>query len=175
MAPEVDRDAVTRLMEGRRNPPDEQVAVGNERVDIELVGIGNGPFRVRKKGWEWTVDEPPERGGTDSAANPLAYFLSGAATCLLSHYMLYAISEDVAIDAIELLARMRFDRRVHGGRITEVIYDIEIGSSASGEAIQALAERAQDSCYAHNTLAAAGVALTANLRLNGQDLATLTM
>lgn len=171
---QVDRVAVTRLLEGRRNPPSEQVAFGTERIDIELKGVGNGPFACRKKDWEWVVDEPPERGGQDTAPNPLAYFLSGSATCLLSHYMLCAISEGVPVEAIALTARMRFHRALSGGRITEVIYDLDLESAAPAERILGLAERAQDACYAHNTLRAASTALTTNLRLNGEPLATLT-
>ena len=55
------------------------------------------------------------------------------------------------------------------------IYDIKVASPASPEALKALAERAQDSCYAHNTLAAAGVTLTTKIEANGKKLATLVV
>ena len=171
---EPDRDAVMELLEGRRSGrPD--TSIGAERVDIELRGVGNGPYVCRKKGFEWVVDEPSERGGLDTGANPLAYFVSGAATCLLSHWMLCAIEDEVAVDELRLRARMRFDRRMPGGRITEVFYDVALSSKADPEALEALARRAQDACYAHNTLAAAGVTMTTKIELNGEPLATLVV
>jgi uncharacterized OsmC-like protein len=173
MEDRVDQVAVTRLMEDRRNPPNEDLTIGNERVDIELRGPGNGPFVCRKKGWEWIVDEPPARGGQDTAANPLAYLLSGAATCLLSHWMLYLIEAGTQVDGLTLRARMRFDRRIRGGKITRVIYDIALVSPGDREEIRKLCELAQASCYAHNTLKAAGIPLTTSISLNGDPLAKL--
>lgn len=168
------REAVNELMAGRRSGrPDARF--GAERVDIELRGAGNGPYVCRKKSFEWTVDEPEERGGTDIGANPLAHFVSGAATCLLSHWMLHAIEEGVPIEDLTLRARMRFDRSMPGGRITEVFYDVKLRSSAGPEALRALAERAQASCYAHNTLAAANVTLTTTIELDGERLEPLVV
>lgn len=169
-----DRNAVVELLEGRRSGrPD--TSVGAERVDIELRGVGNGPYVCRKKGFEWTVDEPAERGGLDTGANPLAHFVSGAATCLLSHWMLCAIEEGIAVRDLRLRARMRFDRRLPGGRITEVVYDLSLRSDADAGTVEALARRAQESCYAHNTLAAAKVTLTTKIELNGEPLTTLVV
>ncbi len=70
---------------------------------------------------------------------------------------------------------MHFDRSMPGGRITEVFYDLSLRSDADADAetVEALARRAQDSCYAHNTLAAAKVTLTTKIELNGEPLTTL--
>jgi uncharacterized OsmC-like protein len=170
----VDREAVRGLLAGRREPSSE-TAHGAERVEIALRGSGNGPFVCRKRDFEWVIDEPAERGGLDTGANPLAHFLSGSATCLLSHWLLLAIEDDIAFEDLTMRARMRFDRRLPGGRVTEMIYDVRFASTASREALERLARRAQDACYAHNTLAAAGVKLTTNIEANGEPLATLVV
>jgi uncharacterized OsmC-like protein len=175
MEDRVDQAAVMQLMEERRNPPSEDLTIGNERVDIELRGSGNGPFICRKKSWEWIVDEPPARGGRDTGANPLAYLISGAATCLLSHWMLYLIEAGAQVDGLKLRARMRFDRKIRGGKITQVIYDVSLASPGDREEILRLCELAQESCYAHNTLKAAGIPLTTSITLNGEPLATLVV
>lgn len=169
----IDREAVRDLLRRRDAQAEEEFVFGAERVTIERVGEGNGPFRVRKRDFEFLVDEPPERGGTDSAPNPLAYFLAGAATCLLSHYMLCAIADDLRIDGLSLTARGRFNRRLTGGAFTEVVYDVKIESREERDAILRLAERAEEMCYAHNTLANAGVGLTQAVHLNGERVAVL--
>jgi uncharacterized OsmC-like protein len=169
----VDREAVSELMAKRRAASEERKLTGTERVDVKLEGVGNGPFRVSKKDWEWAVDEPAERGGTDSAPNPLAYFLSGAITCLLSHCMLTAIEDGVEIAGIDVTARMRYNRAADVSKVTEAIYTVRITSPAQPEALTDLLRRAQDMCYALNTLAAAGVALRTEVELNGEPLVTL--
>jgi uncharacterized OsmC-like protein len=167
------RDVVVQHMEARQAGQDERVLVGNERVDIVLEGTGAGPFRVRKKDWEWVVDEPPDRGGDNAGPNPLAYFLSGAISCLLSHYMLCAIEEDVKIDALKVTARMRFNRAAEVSRITHVAYTVSLESPHDRAEVAALVTRAQELCYAHNTLLAAGVAMRTSVELNGEHLADL--
>lgn len=170
-----DRDAVAQLMDKRRRsePKGERALIGTERVDVELEGSGNGPFRVRKKDWQWIVDEPPERGGTDTAPNPLAYFLSGSISCLLSHYMLCAIEEGIEVEELKVTARMRYNRAADASRVTETIYSIRIVSGADRDRIAELVERAQGMCYAHNTLAAAGASLITDVELNGEHLVRL--
>jgi len=170
---EVDREAVGALMRNRQAPPDEEFVFGAERVTIELEGHGNGPFNVRKRDFSFVVDEPPERGGTDAGPNPLAYFLAGAATCLCSHYMLNAINDGVHIDALKVNARGHFNRSFYGGRFRDVIYDVKIDSPADPATVKEMVERAEAMCYAHNTLLAAGVKMTTNVKLNGTELVTL--
>lgn len=169
----VDREAIGKLLHDRGAPPDEEFVFGAERVTIELEGEGNGPFRVRKRDFSFVVDEPAERGGTDAGPNPLAYFLAGAASCLLSHYMLNMINDEVPVEALTLTARGHFNRRLYGGRFRDVVYDVRIQSPAKPETVRALVERAEAMCYAHNTLLAAGVTMITNVKLNGSELVTL--
>jgi uncharacterized OsmC-like protein len=169
----VDRGAVSQLMRNREAPPDEEFVFGAERVTIELEGHGNGPFHVRKRDFAFVVDEPPDRGGTDSGPNPLAYFLAGAATCLCSHYMLNAIDDGVPIESLKVNARGHFNRAFYGGRFRDVIYDVRIESPADAATVKEMVQRAEEMCYAHNTLLAAGVKMTTNVKLNGAELVSL--
>lgn len=156
-----------------RGEADKGPLFGAERVDITLEGPGNGPFRVRKREFEFIVDEPPLRGGTDQGPNPLAFLLAGSATCFLSHFMLVSIRDELKIDGLKLTARGHFDRRLIGGSFEDMIYDVKVRSRESAEDIAATAQFAEKSCYAHNTLVQAGVDLTINLELNGEHLLTL--
>ena len=151
----------------RNEANDEEFLFGSERVDLRRVS--HLKFEARKKRFKFLVDEPPERGGTDNAPNPLAYFVAGAASCLLNQYATLAIARDVELDELQLTARGHFDRRI-GGAFEEITYDIRLESKASPETIIALSEEAERMCYAHNTLRKGGVKMTTNLYLSGKRL-----
>jgi uncharacterized OsmC-like protein len=151
----------------RHEADDKAFLFGSERIDLRR--IDHLTLEARKRDFTFTVDEPPERGGLDKGPNPLAYFLAGAASCLVNQYLTDAIYRGVKIDSIELAARGHFDRRM-GGAFTEMIYDIRLASPSPREEISSLAREAEDMCYAHNTLKKAGVKMTTNIYLNGKIL-----
>ena len=148
----------------RHEADDEGFLFGSERVDLRR--LDHLQIEARKKTFTFLVDEPPERGGTDKGPNPLAYFLAGAASCLVNQYLTDAIYRGIKLEGVEVAARGHFDRRM-GGRFNEIIYDIRLASSSSKDAIVRLSREAEDMCYAHNTLKKAGVKMTTNLFLNG--------
>ena len=144
-----------------------------DRVVVDWIGPGTGPFRVRKRDFEFTVDEPLERGGADTAPNPLAFFLAGAASCLANHYVSLAIAEDLFLSQLRVTAVGHFDRVLMGGAFRDINYDVKIETQAPVERVRDLAGRADNMCFASNTLVNAGVALTSRIRVNGTVVATL--
>jgi uncharacterized OsmC-like protein len=154
----------------RNEASDGEFLFGAERVDLKRVE--HLKFEVRKRHFKFFVDEPDERGGKDEAPNPLAYFIAGAASCLMNQYATLAIARDIPISTMELTARGHFDRRT-GGAFEDVIYDLRLSSRASKETIIDLAREAERMCYAHNTLKKAGVKMITNLSLNGEQVGTL--
>ena len=163
--------AVHADLESRRAA--EPGTMAADRIDVDWIGPGTAPFRVRKRDFEFVVDEPVERGGTDTAPNPLAYFLAGAAACLANHYVSVAIADGMALRRLGITAVGHFDRVLIGGAFRDVRYDIRIESDESVERIRDLAERADVMCFASNTLANAGVVLTSRLIVNGNPVTTL--
>lgn len=151
----------------RRDEDDEEFLFGAERVDISR--IHHLQLEVRKRGFSFTVDEPAERGGTDQGPNPLAYFIAGAASCLINQFMTDAIYRGVDLQGVEMTARGHFNRKL-GGSFSDIIYDLKLTSSASKESILSLAKEAEEMCYAHQTLKKAGVKMTTNLFLNGEKI-----
>lgn len=143
-----------------------------DRVRVDWVGPGTGPFRVRKRDFEFVVDEPTERGGSDTAPNPLAYFLAGAASCLANHYVSLFLAEDVSLTSLRVAAVARFDRVLTGGAFRDVRYEVRVESGEPEQRVRDLAERADAMCFASNTLANAGVVLTTRLVVNGADAGT---
>jgi hypothetical protein len=65
----VDRESVLNDLESRANANAGTMAA--DRVVVEWIGPGTGPFMARKRDFEFIVDEPLERGGTDTAPNPV--------------------------------------------------------------------------------------------------------
>jgi len=140
--------------------------IGTHRIDIEL--LEQVRFKASFGRFSFTIDEPPERGGTDAGPPPLAYFVAGAVSCLMTQYAKLAIAKDVQLNSMKAVARGHFDRRV-GGAFTDMIYEIAIESAADEDAIKAMAREAELMCYAHNTLKNA-VRLRTHLTLNGKRL-----
>lgn len=143
-----------------------------ERVVVEWIGRGPAPFRIRKAGFEFIVDEPVERGGTNAAPNPLAYFLAGAASCWANHLASLAIVERVSLSGLTLAAIAHFDRVFADGAFRDITYDVKITTDEAVERVVQLVERADVMCFASNTLANAGVTLTTKVTVNGVAVAT---
>ena len=151
----------------RHEADDEEFLFGAERVDLKH--LDHLTMEARKRHFTFLVDEPTERGGTDKGPNPLAYFLAGAASCLMNQYATDAIYRDIKLDKFEITARGHFDRRL-GGAFSDMVYDLRITSEASKDQILSLAKEAEEMCYAHNTLKKAGVKMVSNIFLNGQRI-----
>jgi uncharacterized OsmC-like protein len=143
-----------------------QARIGTQRIDIELVEQLR--FKVSFGRFCFTIDEPSERGGTDTGLPPLAHFVAGAASCLMTQFAKLAIASSVPISSMKAIAWGHFDRRI-GGAFKDMIYEIAIESPAKADTIKRIAREAQAMCYAHNTLKKS-VHMQTNLTLNGKRL-----
>jgi uncharacterized OsmC-like protein len=151
----------------RHEADDKEFLFGSERVDLRL--LDHLTLEARKRGFRFAVDEPEERGGKDTGPNPLAYFVAGAASCLVNQFLTDAIYRGVKLEDVVMSARGHFDRRL-GGAFTEIIYDLRLTSPSPRKEIAHLAQEAESMCYAHQTLKKAGVKMTTNIFLNGKPL-----
>ena len=151
----------------RHEEADEEFLFGAERVDLKL--IDHLKVEVRKRGFTFLVDEPEERGGTDLGPNPLAYFIAGAASCLVNQFLTDAIYRGVDLKDVEMTARGHFNRKL-GGSFTDIVYDIKLASPSPKEAILSLSKEAEEMCYAHQTLKRGGVKMVTNVFLNGVQI-----
>ena len=142
-------ETVKEHVKKRHEADDKEFLFGAERVDLRRVD--HLKLEARKRGFAFTVDEPGERGGTDTGPNPLAYFIAGAASCLLNQFLTDAIYRGVDLQTAEMTARGHFDRRL-GGSFSDIIYDLKLTSSSPKEKILSLAKEAEEMCYAHQTV-----------------------
>lgn len=141
--------------------------IGTHRIDIEL--IDRLHFLASHDHFSFAIDEPAERGGTETGLPPLAFFLAGAASCLMTQFMKLAVEKQIQVDTMRTIVRGHFDRRI-GGAFTDIQYDIELHSSSNPDMIRAIALEAEGMCYAHNTLTKT-VKMKTTLTLNGKCLA----
>jgi uncharacterized OsmC-like protein len=165
-----DADLVTTIKEHvrkRHEAEDQEFLFGAERVDLKH--LDHLTMEARKRDFVFLVDEPAERGGVDKGPNPLAYFLAGAASCLMNQYATDAIYRNVKLVSFEITARGHFDRRM-GGAFSDIVYDLRISSPATKDEILALAKEAEEMCYAHQTLKKGGVKMESNIFLNGDKI-----
>ncbi len=151
----------------RHEADDEEFLFGAERVDLKRTD--HLTMEARKRHFTFLIDEPEVRGGKDRGPNPLAYFIAGAASCLMNQFDTDAIYRGIRLDGVELTARGHFDRRM-GGAFSDIVYDLKLSSPATKEEILSLAREAEEMCYAHNTLKRAGVKMVTNIFLNGMQI-----
>lgn len=168
---ESQRKIVAELLTKRKEGPDSDPYLrGTERVDVKY--MGDLKFQVKKTNFQFQVDEPLDRGGDNTAPNPLAYFVAGAASCLTMQYVRVAMATGIKIDGLELMARAHSSRRLRGS-FTDMIYEVRIESKESPAKIIDLGKEAEDMCFAHQTLLKAGVKMTTVIHLNGKQIVTL--
>jgi uncharacterized OsmC-like protein len=160
-------ETIREHVKKRHEANDKEFLFGAERVDLRRVD--HLRVEARKRHFTFYIDEPAERGGTDQGPNPLAYFLAGAASCLMNQFLTDAIYRNVKLGDVQLVARGHFDRRM-GGAFEEIVYDLKLSSPSSKEDILSLAREAEKMCYAHQTLKKAGVKVTTKIHLNGKPL-----
>lgn len=98
------------------------------------------------------TDEGPYHGGARSAPPPLAYFITGLATCFLTQMRAFAASAGVRLDDIRVQARVEWQARLNGaapytahGRA--ITLDMEIDSEADLDALRRLVRTASLACY----------------------------
>ena len=66
---------------------------------------------VTARDFTYTVDEPPEVGGSDQGPNPVEYILGGLAACQEITYRLYADKLGIPLDGVSVTVKGDIDLR----------------------------------------------------------------
>lgn len=104
------------------------------------------------------TDEGPYHGGARSAPPPLAYFITGLATCFLTQMRAFAPAAGVRLDRIAVTARVEWEAHLDGsGPYTAhgraIVMDMDLDSPASLDALKTLVGIASRACYVEVLLA----------------------
>jgi uncharacterized OsmC-like protein len=142
-------------------------SVGTIRVDA--AHVQQLRYDVTPKvslGHRFTVDEVPQRGGTDAGPTPLEYFLAGALTDLLNQLVKLALARRLSIDNVKGSVHAHLHHAVDGG-LSDLVFDVHLVSSESPETVRALAAEAERYSGVHTTLKRAAP-LTLRVFQNGE-------
>jgi len=145
--------------------------IGTKRVEVKHVEQLR--HEVATHGFNLVVDEPEERGGTHSGPDPLAYFVTGAASCFLNQFARTIIIRDLKIDSLEMTARAHYDM-AKNREFLDFIYDVRLIGSETRENVSELMHEAERRCFVHQTLKKA-LPLTTNVYLNGERVVSHTL
>ncbi|MGH2510623.1 MAG: OsmC-related (seleno)protein [Ktedonobacteraceae bacterium] len=145
--------------------------IGTIRIDVKH--LEQMHHEATLEGFTLSVDEPKQRGGTNTGPSPLTYFLMGAASCFLTQMARATIIRDFKIDTMEITARAHVDR-AKVRKFVDVIYDIRLTGMETKEGAIQLLHEAEEMCFVHQTLKDA-IPITSNLSLNGTQIATHTL
>jgi uncharacterized OsmC-like protein len=126
------------------------------RATAHLVENAHLHGRIGK--YQFDCDEPPERGGQDSAPSPLEFFMVGTAFCLLSQLVQFAPLYSVQFKDVNVDMRASFDDSEKynlpgpGAAFQKVIFKIKMVSPSPEESIQKLVAHAERGCHAAQSL-----------------------
>ncbi len=169
---------VPELMEAAKKAeetPRQPGQVGTSRVDIEHLEQKTLVIRSKRgeSAFEFLADEPPERGGLGRGPGPLAYFVSGAASCLLMKYADVVLAKDLPVDDLKMMARAHFQQDLPR-RMQDMVVEIHVEGGISEEALRELAHEAGERCFVSNTLDKA-IPITKEVYLNGTKALTIEL
>ena len=108
---------------------------------------------VAARDFTYTVDEPPELGGSDQGPNPVEYILGGLASCQEITYRLYADKLGIPLDGVSVTVKGDIDLRgffavddeVRPG-FQNVTVEVEFDSPASDAKLQELKKTVDAHC-----------------------------
>lgn len=144
-------------------------------VDTQLVDGFQTSAKVRQ--FNFTVDEPPALGGTDTGPNPVELVLAALGTCQEIVYATYARLLDIPIESIAIRVSGSLDLRGFLGAAEvdagyeAIAYDVAIASPASAADIARLVETVNRRCPVLDILQR-GLPVSGHYALNGEPVET---
>ena len=123
--------------------------------------------KVKASGFEITIDEPKESGGTDTGMNPVELVLSALGACQAICASAFAKKFEIDLEDfwVEVEGDLDTDGFMHLSDVrpgySDIRYNFHIKTSAPREKVEKLAAFIEETCPVGDTLAN-----TVNLKLN---------
>ena len=171
------KDALTKTIAGiQANPAGSNVVFRAETAWVEDVRC----TAMIRNFDPMTIDEPPELGGQDSAANPVELVLAALGTCQEIMYSAYASVMDIPLNSVKVNVRgyldlkglFGLDESVPPG-YKRITFETEIESSADDDSLRKLIETVESHCPVLDILARPQ-SVTGKAKVNGRELHSLT-
>lgn len=130
------------------------------QLTIDITALRESPTRtsVETRGFELTVDEPEEMGGTDDGPNPLEYLLVAQAGCLNVTGHQVATEMDLDIDRLAIDIEGDFNQAAFTGdvddptRLQDIHVTLDVDADAGEETIETWANRVEERCPVSNNV-----------------------
>lgn len=129
------------------------------------------------RGFDLTVDEPRELGGTDAGPNPVELVLAALGTCQEIVYAVYAPRAGVELESVEVDVEGTLDPRGFLGASQEarpgfgqVRYRVRIESPSDPERVKALVRLVEEHCPVLDIISNS-VETSGSAELNGNPIA----
>jgi len=120
------------------------------------------------------VDEPPDLGGTDTAANPVELLLVALGTCQEIMYGAYASVMGIQLDSVKVNLRGYLDLRGLFGMdaasppgYQKIVFETLLDSPADRDALKKLVDTVESHCPVLDTLVRA-IEVKGEVTINGQ-------
>ncbi|MEP4380157.1 MAG: OsmC family protein [Alphaproteobacteria bacterium] len=127
-------------------------AAGKMRTDMHVRVL-----EPEQETWEFATDEGPFQGGDGTAPPPLAFFMAGLASCLITQIRNFSRRLRVDLDSLSLHTRCEWEGRMKGRepyRSAPVSFeiDIDISSPAARDEILQLVRAGIGGCFIEQTI-----------------------
>lgn len=113
---------------------------------------------VEARGFDLTVDEPADMGGTNEGPNPLEYLLAGQAGCLNVTGQQVAQEMDIEINDLELSLEGDFNQAAFAGNdddrtgLQDIDVSMAVDTDADRDTIEEWGERVEARCPVSDTI-----------------------
>ena len=118
-------------------------------MDVVVRHLAGDRFAVAVRGHTFTVDQPVDAGGTDSAPAPTEYFAGAVAACVAFYARRYLARHDLPTEGLAVTASYAMADRP--ARIREITLSLVVPEGVPEERVEALLAVARH-CTLHNTL-----------------------
>jgi uncharacterized OsmC-like protein len=124
-----------------------------EQFAVSAVSESETKTVVEAREFEFTVDEPPALGGSNSGPNPVEYLLGAWAGCL--NVVVHTVSEErqIDLDSVDIEIHGDLDPRKFLGAAEdvragyqEIQVQIDVESDADEETLEALRAEVEERC-----------------------------
>lgn len=122
------------------------------------------------------VDEPPELGGTDTAANPVELLLVALGACQEIMYSAYASVMGVQLDSVKVSLRGYLDLRGLFGMedgippgYQKILFETDLASPADRDTLMKLVRTVESHCPVMDTLMRA-IEVSGSVSINGESM-----
>jgi len=119
-------------------------------MKLRIDYLGGKRFKVYCRQHSFSIDLPAAKGGSDSAPDPVEYFISGLGACMGVYGLMYC--NNAGIQCENMRITVNAERSEDSTRLAKIDYTVSNLSSSLGPRKEAFI-KAMEHCFVHQTIA----------------------